>query len=173
MQPGNALAHFSLLGVFFRVLSASWVLLGCFWPILAVFIAFWCAPGPFWQGLGRVLETPKNYLQGFFVHASWLCENGPDLQKTQFFLGFSMFFAYRKFHTEAKKRHKIVDTACPTQVPSNSMLKTRFGTRRARFWRGLMGSSWAPLGYLLDAVGRLLGSLERFLSTSGLLWGCS
>ena len=36
-----------------------------------------------------------------------------------------------------------------------------------------MGRSWAPLGRPLDAVGQLLGSLERFLGTSGLVWGAS
>ena len=37
----------------------------------------------------------------------------------------------------------------------------------------VLGSSWAPLGRLLDAVGQLLGSLERFLGTSGLVWDAS
>ena len=60
------LAHFSLLGCFFRVLGVSWALfavLGRFFRVLdrlgVDFVAFWDAPG-------RVLEAPKPYFSWFF-----------------------------------------------------------------------------------------------------------
>ena len=44
---------------------------------------------------------------------------------------FLMFFTYRRFRAQPKKRRKIVEAACQTQVPSNSVLKISFGARRA------------------------------------------
>ena len=90
-----------------------------------------------------------------------------------------MFQANHACRTQDKNRHKIVPGACRTELPTKIVLKTRFGTLRAPFWRGL-GHSWAPLGRHLASFGALLGGswpllgapwahLGRFLGALGRL----
>ena len=83
-----------------------------------------------------------------------------------------MFQANHACRTQDKNRHKIVPGACRTELPTKIVLKTRFGTLRAPFWRGL-GHSWASLGCLLAALGWRLARLGCLLGASWALLGRS
>ena len=138
-----------------------WVL-GCSW------IDF----GGFQGGLGRVLEVPGPHFSSFFARASFQCEKACDVQKPQFFLGFSRFFTYRKLAARAKKRHKIAPGAFRTQLPTKIVLKTRFGGHSAGFWKGLR-PSWPALWRHLAGFWALLGSSWALLSASWAFLGWS
>ena len=63
------LAHFSLLGVFFSLLLASWALFRYFLAILAAFWASWNVPGLIFEGFEKtweVLEAPGIHFSRFF-----------------------------------------------------------------------------------------------------------
>ena len=96
---------------------------------------------------------------------------------------FPWFFACRKLFAQVQKRRKIARGACPTELPTKIALKTRLGTRWARFWRVLV-LSWAALGRhlagfwaLLDASWPFLGAfwppLRLFLGALGRTFGVS
>ena len=85
---------------------------------LAVFFAFWVAPGPILERPGTILEVQNLVFRSFVALAGLQCENIAHVQKPQFFLGFCMVFTHRKFCAQAKKRHKIVPQTFRTELPT-------------------------------------------------------
>ena len=176
----------------------SWALLGYILrtllrllSLLVVFRASWGAPGSILDGSGRVRRgfsrSQGLIFQCFFAHACLQCETTSDVQKPQFFLGFSRFFTYRTQCAHIKKRCEIVSEAFHAALPQKNMLKTCLEVRPPRFWRGLghylagfwallgiswpfLGPSWTPLGRFLGALGRLLAGLGLFRGAFYLPW---
>ena len=77
----------------------------------------------------------------------------------------SRFFIYRELCTKAKKPYKIGPGAFRTELPTKIVLKTGLRPRQARFWK-VLGPSWAPFGWLLVTLGRLLGPFWALLGRS-------
>ena len=157
--------YFSLLGP----LGSIWRILLRFLSLWAGFCGSWTAPGSILEGFRRVWEgfwkSQGLIFRVLFARASFQCEKACDVQKPQFFLGFSRFFAYRKLAARAKKRHKIAPEAFRTQLPTKIVLKTRFGGHSAGFWKALR-PSWPALGRHLAGFWALLGSSWALLSAS-------
>ena len=157
--------YFSLLGP----LGSIWRILLRFLSLWAVFCGSWTAPGSILEGFRRVWErlwkSQGLIFRVFFARARFQCEKACDVQKPQFFLGFSRFFTYRKLAARAKKRHKIAPGAFRTQLPTKIVLKTRFGGHSAGFWKGLR-PSWPALWRHLAGFWALLGSSWALLSAS-------
>ena len=102
------------------------------------------------------------YFSRFFGACELARRNTSGCVKTTVF---TMVFTHHRLVAQAKKRPKIAGGACRTQLPTKIALKTRFGTRRARFWRGL-GLSWAALGRHLAGFWVLLGGSWALLNAS-------
>ena len=168
--------YFSLLGP-----------LGSIWRILLRFLSLWAGFCGSWTAPGSILESFRKVWEGFwksqglifrvlFARASFQCEKACDVQKPQFFLGFSRFFTYRKLAAQAKKT---------TQNRSRSLSHTAANKDCAEnsFWRSqrwvlegseaVLASSLAPLGRPLGTLGQLWGPLECFSGTSWLVLGAS
>ena len=160
-----------MLALFFT-LGASWehlAHLAAFFVALGWFLWIldrsWVDFGGFREGLGRVLEVPGPHFSIFFARASFQCEKACDVQKPQFFLGFSRFLTCTRMAHELKKGQTIGPRAFRTQLPTKIVQKIRPGALWARFWR-VLETFWASLWRVLGALGRLLVALRHLLGTS-------
>ena len=70
---GNMLAHFSLLGAFFRVLGVACAFLGDFLLVLAIFWVSWNAPGSILENFEEVWGTFWKLRASFFDAFLYFC----------------------------------------------------------------------------------------------------
>ena len=156
------LAHFSVLTAFFSFLGVFCALRRRFVDVLTVFFVFWRPPGSIFTVQGWFFRLQNAICQCFCAPARAQSRNVRHATKPQFFLGFCMVFTHRKHGVRATARRKIVPGACRTKLPAKIVLKTRLGVNS----EGGLALSWASLGRLLFALGRLLASLGCFWDVS-------
>ena len=165
------------VGTIFR----SWALLGRCWrlllrllSLLAGFSASWCAPGSIFESFGRSEDGFGSPMALFFE--VFTCTGACTARHAR--------CAQNTIKTDAKRISAIQRA---TQKTSKVRLETRSDRAlckdHAKNWSSgspglvlegsgsLLGSSWAPLGWLLAALGRHLTPLRRFLSDSSALLG--
>ena len=167
-------AHFSLLGVFFSLLAASWVLLCHCLLALAVFLLSWATPGSILEGSG---ESGDGFggSQALFFEV-FCCACACDAKNVR--------QAFRIVKTNTKRMSAILCGALKTaKNRSGSSANAAFHEGRANVASegspgsilegsaSFLGASWAHLGCSWAPLGRCWPPLGRFLAASWSLLG--